>query len=434
MLSFAFRCVWISATCFVLLSSVALAETRLALVIGNSSYRSLPLLKNAVNDSRLMARILSQRLGYKVIGGDDLDRASMIARIEGFSDAVRAAGPDTVALVFYAGHGMEVADENYLFPIDAVGPFTRGNVAPAGVSLTYLVKKLEGTGSRIKIVILDACRNDGTRSVNSGFRAISTPSGSLVVYSTAPGHLALDGDGGNSPFTSALADQIQTPVLSAEEILFRVQDHVFRATSGRQTPWVKPNLNGRSFSFNPRPDEPTPPVPVAAIRPEQRCHIATGAYAVTGVEVWDHLNVRGLPEIPPNSGSSVSNVTFKLPPNASGIELDSCARGWCRIRYRCMVGWVADRFLTLGSGSPVGVAPFQSRGYFRVTVAFGDVLAVREDPNHLAPLVAELSAGGSDVLVNHCVTPVGTREQWCFVTHQGRQGWSNARYLTKSNH
>ena len=192
-------------------TSVGDAENRFALVIGNAKYRDFSGLKNPTNDSRLIARVLSGKLGYKVFGGDDLDRTSMLQRIETFAASVRGAGPNSVALIYYAGHGMEVADENYLLPIDAVGPFRRETIDRAAVSLTHVVRQLQNTGSRVQVVILDACRNDGTRSPLPGFRTIGTPLGSIVVYSTAPGKTASDGTGTNSPFTEALAELILTP-------------------------------------------------------------------------------------------------------------------------------------------------------------------------------------------------------------------------------
>jgi uncharacterized protein YraI len=409
----------------------ARSEGRYALVIGNSAYRGLPVLKNPVNDARLMARVLQTSLGYQVVGGENLDRASMDQRLKQFSSWVRSSGPNAFAVVFYAGHGMEVADENYLFPIDAIEPFTRDNISTLAISLTSIIKELESAGTRISVVILDACRDDGTRSTGRGFRTVGTPLGSIVVYSTAPGRVARDGDGQNSVFTQILSELIQAPGVSAEEVLFKVQDKVYRNTQPPQIPWVKPNLNGIAFSFNPVSEHPTPPRPVAAVPRQRLCETPRGAYGVVNVDSWDHLNLRGTPEVPAHDGHTTSNVTFKLPANATGIEIvpGSCTSGWCRVRYRCMEGWVSERHLALSSGAAPVVAPFQALGEFKVSVPAGELLSVREDPHHLAPLVAELAADDTGVLVHYCVVPKGNKETWCFLSHGNRDGWANARYL-----
>lgn len=411
------------------------AELRYALVIGNGAYRGLSPLKNPTNDARLMARVLSTTLGFKVYGGYDLDRSSMLGRIEQFVETVRTASPGSVAMIYYAGHGMEVANENYLFPVDAIGPFARENVSDEAISLTSVIKELERTKSRIKVVILDACRGDRTRSASGGFRAIATPLGSIVVYSTAPGATAQDGIGDNSPFTGVLADLIQIPGLSAEEVLFKVQDQVYRTTQPPQIPWVKPNLNGIAFSFNPISDKPTPPRPVAAVPQEQLCETPRGPYRVIGLEAWDHLNVRGVPQVPSYDGRSISNVSFKLPPNARGIEIapGSCAGGWCRIRHKCKEGWVHEKYIALSDEESVGiaVADYEASGEYDVRVPAGDVLYVREDPHHLAPIVTEIAAGEAGILRKQCTVPTGSKESWCYLTHQGNSGWANSRYLIR---
>lgn len=417
-------------------SCLAQPEARYALVIGNDDYMAMSKLRNPVNDARLMARVLRSNLGFTVYDGYDLTRSSMLNRIREFSDSVRAAGTNSVAMIFYAGHGMEVADENYLFPIDAAGSFTRANIASEAISLTSVMKELERTQSRIQVVILDACRNDGTRSTNGGFRGIATPLGSIVAYSTAPGATAQDGTGNNSPFTAALADLIKTPGISAEELLFRVQDKVHRNSNPKQTPWVKPNLHGIAFSFNPIPGQPTPPRPVAAMSPRRLCDTPRGAYRVVGVEAWDHLNVRGTPQVPSYDGHSSSNVSFKLSPNAKGIEIvpGSCTDGWCRIRYRCKEGWVHESYVALSDHNPTGiaVADYEVSGEFFVRVPAGDVLYIRENPHHLAPIVAELGSGEGGIIRRQCKAAAASTETWCFLTHRGRSGWANSRYLVRS--
>ena len=222
--------IWLLA--FALLGAPAAnAENRVALVIGNSAYQNAVELKNSRNDANDMAGAL-RRLGFDVLDGLDLDKRSMERTIREFG--VKLSGAD-LALVFYAGHGMEVAGTNYLVPTDAV--LERDiDVQDEAISLDRINQILERV-KHLRLVILDACRDNPfvrsmrrtitTRSVRSGYGEIderSLPPNTLVAYAQRAGATADDGTGANSPYTAALLKHLPTPGLDIEMALRRVRD------------------------------------------------------------------------------------------------------------------------------------------------------------------------------------------------------------------
>src|SRR5215510_5331178 len=191
----------------VLLSLPAHAQQRVALVIGNSAYQHTAMLGNPKNDATDIAAVLKQ-LGFQVIDGFDLDKVAFERKVRDFSVALRAA---EVGLFFYAGHGLQVAGQNYLVPLDTKA---ENNDAPDWemVRVDLVQRTMELAASTI-IILLDACRNNplarnlaramGTRSadIGRGFAAVESGIGTLISFSTQPGAVALDGAGRNSPFT-----------------------------------------------------------------------------------------------------------------------------------------------------------------------------------------------------------------------------------------
>src|SRR5690348_2221008 len=138
--------------------TAARAENRMALVIGQSAYRSAARLANPVNDAKAVSQALSEA-GFDVTSGYDLSRVEMRKDISNFAANVAAKGPDTVALVFYAGHGLQIDGENYLLPVD-IQPQSEADIQLSGVRLDDLLNALTSTPNKIRIVLLDACRND----------------------------------------------------------------------------------------------------------------------------------------------------------------------------------------------------------------------------------------------------------------------------------
>lgn len=221
-------------------------EKRVALVIGNSAYKDAPL-KNPVNDAKDMATAL-RRLGFDVIEKTNISQKDINRAIAQFGEKLRA---DTVALFFYAGHGMQVKGKNYLIPIDAhiTGEAT---VRAEAVDVDTVMDQL--AISPMNIVILDACRNNPFerrfRSTSGGLAQMDAPRGSLIAYATAPGKVAADGDSRNGLYTQELLKHIQTPGLPLEAVFKRVRNGVMAASGEAQTPWEASSLTG-DFYFRP---------------------------------------------------------------------------------------------------------------------------------------------------------------------------------------
>ncbi len=238
----------------------ALAEKRVALVIGNAAYKDAPL-KNPVNDARAMAAKLKE-LGFQVVQRENTTKLEMERAVADFGDLLN---PDTVGLIFYAGHGLQVDGRNYLVPVDArVAAQTRVRLETVDVDI--LLEQMGAAGSRVNIVILDACRNNPFerrfRSYEGGLAQINAPTGTLIAYATAPGKTAADGSGANGLYTAELVRALDAPGLPVEEVFKRVRVEVARASSGTQTPWEASSLTG-SFSFREAP-RVAPPAPAPA--------------------------------------------------------------------------------------------------------------------------------------------------------------------------
>ncbi len=228
----------------------AFAENRIALVIGNSSYRSVTVLPNPANDAKAVTDMLSSA-GFEIVSAPDLTQSDMRRTVRDFAAKVTQLGPDTVALVYYAGHGLQVDGENYLVPVDA-NIESEADVAIEAVRLADIMNALAATPSHIKIAILDACRNNPFSKINKttgrGLAIVDAPNGSIVSYSTSPGAEALDGDAGNSPFTASLVNVVREPGLPIEQAFKRIRLEVHNKTQGQQTPWESSSLTD-NFSF-----------------------------------------------------------------------------------------------------------------------------------------------------------------------------------------
>jgi formylglycine-generating enzyme required for sulfatase activity len=221
------------------------AEPRVALVIGNSSYQSGPLL-NPANDARLTAETLAQ-LGFDVIERRNADQTVMKRAIEEFGARLEKAGPDAVGLFYYAGHGVQLSGRNYLIPVTA-NIEREGDVEIESVSADWVIEQMRYARNRLNIVILDACRNNpftrGLRSAEHGLASMDAPAGILIAYSTAPGSVAQDGTGRNSPYTTALTSAMLQLNQPLEQVFKHVRVDVMAATDGKQVPWESSSLTG----------------------------------------------------------------------------------------------------------------------------------------------------------------------------------------------
>lgn len=245
-----------------LIAQAQAAEHRVALVIGNASYRDAPL-TNPPNDARDMASAL-RRTGFEVIELIDGTQKEMNRAIAKFGERLRA---DSVALFYYAGHGMQVRGKNYLIPIDA----QISNETSIRVESVDVDGVLDQLGSsELNVVILDACRNNPFerrfRSMGGGLAQMDAPKGSLIAYATAPGKTAVDGDGRNGLFTQELLKQMQMPGLTIEQVFKNVRREVARSTRDNQIPWESSSLTG-DFYFMPAGRSTIAAIPPVAARP-----------------------------------------------------------------------------------------------------------------------------------------------------------------------
>jgi Caspase domain len=235
------------------LADAASAEHRVALVVGQSAYRAVPALPNAENDGKRMAELLTNA-GFEVTAAPDLSQSDMRQTIGDFAAKVAASGPDTIALVFYAGHGLQIDGENYLVPID-VDPKREADIPLQAVRLNDLLNTLGALPTRMRIIMLDACRNNPFPALNQtaghGLAIVDTKAGapgSFISYSTSPGAEAEDGAGADSPYTTAVLSVAKQPNLPIEEAFKRVRIAVSQATDGRQIPWESSSLT-TEFKF-----------------------------------------------------------------------------------------------------------------------------------------------------------------------------------------
>jgi caspase domain-containing protein len=231
----------------------AFAENRLALVIGQSTYRSVPALPNPANDAKAVAQMLTDS-GFEVSTAADLSQSEMRQRVSEFAGKVAAKGADTVALVFYAGHGLQIDGENYLVPVD-IDPKREADIPIQAVRLNDVLNTLTSVPSKMRILMLDACRNNpfpDIRKTSGGGLAIVDAKvgvpGTFLSFSTSPGAVAEDGSGANSPYTSALLSAGKEQGIPIEETFKRVRLAVNKATDGRQTPWDSSSLT-EDFRF-----------------------------------------------------------------------------------------------------------------------------------------------------------------------------------------
>ncbi len=218
-------------------------EHRVALVVGNASYVQSPL-KNPVNDARAMRDKL-KRMDFDVVMRENLKARDIGGALREFRSKLR---PGSIALFFYAGHGLQIRGENYLPAVDAEIS-SEEDVPHQSLNVNTVLNTMEDSKSGVNLVLLDACRNNpftrGFRSgAGSGLARIQAPSGTLIHYATRPGSVAEDGDGANGTYTAALLAQIDEKGVPIEQALKRVTVRVKNATKGKQEPWMEGSLTG----------------------------------------------------------------------------------------------------------------------------------------------------------------------------------------------
>ena len=221
---------------------------RLALVIGNDNYSSMPRLNNAVNDARSMSDALRQA-NFEVMSFSNLDKRRMEEALRNFTGKL---GRDDVGLFYYSGHGIQADNRNFLIP---VGEYVKktSDVSYEGVDVNRVMDNLRDAKNALNIVVLDACRSslpDARGGMSRGLTVTDAPQGSIIAYATSPGKTASDGDGGNSPYTKNLIKAMQRKGVKIEEVFKEVRQSVIRDTNGEQTPSETSYLVG-DFYFRP---------------------------------------------------------------------------------------------------------------------------------------------------------------------------------------
>ncbi|MCO5129105.1 MAG: caspase family protein [Xanthobacteraceae bacterium] len=321
---------------FILLASPASAEKRVALIVGNSAYANVTRLDNPRNDAKLMAETL-RALGFQLVGNAaqlDLEKSALDRAVQTFGQQVQGAD---VALFYYAGHGVQVAGSNYLVPVNA-NPTREADVDFQMVDVNLVLRQMQGSGTQLNLVILDACRNNpfggrGLRAAEGGLAQMRAPEGTLISYATQPGSVAQDGTDGHSPYTRALASTVRRAGLDIFQTFNQVGLAVKRATGGSQQPWVSSSPIDGTFYFVP-PAAPAAPPAAAPLQQDARLapppRLGDDAKSITDPAQLREINERLYelnfdPETP--DGKSAMKVAIRsfqsvndLPPTGEATE------------------------------------------------------------------------------------------------------------------
>ena len=219
-----------------------------ALVIGNANYNpSVGKLANPVNDASDLASALKS-LHFNVILTLNNKKTDLERMIKSFTESLAT---DSVALLYYAGHGVQIEGQNYLIPVDASADdeIEAKNVS---ISMDAVLERMQKTKNKMNIIIFDACRNNPfarrfRSTAGRGLAMVHGMPGALIAYSTEPNNVAFDGDGRNSPYTEALLQYIKQPGLEIKDLFIEVRNMVSSKTSGKQIPWESQSLFGKFY-------------------------------------------------------------------------------------------------------------------------------------------------------------------------------------------
>lgn len=269
-----------------LLSDPAFAEKRVALVMGNSAYRNVTRLANPANDSEAMSAIFKQA-GFDLVElKRDLSVSQMRRALRDFSDTIRDAD---VAIVYFAGHGIEINGSNYLIPVDAV--LERDiDAFDEAIPLDRILTVIE-PAKQLRLVILDACRDNpfnktmkrtvGSRAIGRGLAKVEPENpNTLIAFAAKAGSTASDGDSKNSPFTAALVKYLPKPGLDLRRAFGYTRDDVLKATNNKQEPFIYGSLGGDDVALVPQTAKPVDRETEARIDYELAAQVGTK-------EAWD---------------------------------------------------------------------------------------------------------------------------------------------------
>lgn len=230
----------------------AYAEERIALVVGNGNYSGVTRLANPASDARLISDKLEE-LGFSVTMITDAGLAELKQGVAEFGRRLRAGGKESTGLFYFAGHGVQSFGENYLLPVDT-RVTNAADLALVAMEANSILRQMFSASNRTNIIILDACRNNPFENIpdfrDNGLAEMKAPTGTFLAYATAPGTVALDGKGANSPFTAALVEEMSVPGRPIEQVFKQVRVRVLEESAGAQTPWDTSSLTSE-FVFTP---------------------------------------------------------------------------------------------------------------------------------------------------------------------------------------
>jgi uncharacterized caspase-like protein len=274
-------------------ASPAVAAKKVALVIGNSNYASSPL-ANPVNDAADMDRVLKQ-LGFSVILKTDAGRRDMMDALNEFG---RSLVRSEIGIFYFAGHGMQIDNTNYLIPVDARVE-SESDVIYEGVEAGRILGKMKDAGNRLNIVILDACRNNpfarSFRASSQGLAKMDAPPGSILAYATSPGSLAEDGSGRNGVYTGSLLKNLIDPGLTVQELFNQTGLDVMNQTAQKQVPWISSTPVPRFFlagsapgdqGLRPAPSQPEAQSAQSVPQPKATPQSNAGSYEIV---FWESI-------------------------------------------------------------------------------------------------------------------------------------------------
>lgn len=248
-----FRFLWIVILSFSLLQasssrSIYLQkysdENRVALVIGNAKYSRFSPLSNTLNDAKDIATLLKEK-NFDLIYVEDGDLQSMEKGVKEFASKLQKGG---VGFFYYAGHGLQINDSNYLIPVNST--ITNAiDVKYKSLPVNYLIDMMESAHNRLNIIVLDACRNDPFKRGGGGLAQINSAKGMYIAFATGPGQVASDGDDHNGLFTKHLLTNIKRSNVTLDEVFNQTRKGVYTESNGEQLPWTSTSVIG-NFYFN----------------------------------------------------------------------------------------------------------------------------------------------------------------------------------------
>jgi uncharacterized caspase-like protein/uncharacterized protein YraI len=462
--TFGGRIMWIrflaalAALVMVTLGSMAVAETRVALVIGNSAYRNATALPNPVNDARAVAAKLTS-IGFEVALYEDLDGQAFRVALGDFSE--KALNAD-LALVFYAGHGIEMNGQNYLIPVDAKMK-SEATAQFEAVPLEQVLSAAREAG-KLGLVMLDACRNNpfattmtrktGTRSVSRGLAPISVEgeTGMLISFAAEAGKTAEDGDAQHSPYTAALLTVLDQPGLEVGRMFRTVRAKVKETTGGVQVPIEQAQLPdqdiflvaGATPAPTPVPNPVPSPNPVPAPAEDALLVYLTALQSGQRAPMEDFI--RRYPDHPRAADAravvaGMAETEFWTSTQTKDTEdaYRAYLLGFPQGRYRA----AAEARIASYATPPEPVAevpdlpapadpdpsdmascPFPDGDWSVQNIATDDTLFVRSGPGKSYPEVGELAYNASGISVGSC------EGKWCRIEYGCISGYAFGDYLT----